>query len=176
MKTATYFVLTAIGGTVVLGSYAYGVTTHAEQGELLWGTIPEAIRGVYTLCMLPAALGYLVPLAYFLASPWEELRLGGRPIFQRLLSTNIIFLGSSALWMPMTWAALDTGNQALFWPIQGVLAVTGASALVFTLLLARLEDPPRPWFHRTALWASVFLVWQCGVLDALVWPRFFVIG
>ena len=126
--------------------------------------------------MFPAALGYLVPFAYFLASPWEDLKSGGRPIFQRLLLINVVFLGSSALWMPMTWAALDAGNLALFWPIQGVLAVTAASTVGFTLLLAGLEDPPRPRFHRAALWTSVFLVWQCGVLDALVWPRFFVIG
>lgn len=176
MKTAAYFVLTAIGGAAVLGGYAYGLSTHAEQADLLWGTIPESLRGVYSLFMFPAALGYLVPFAYFLVSPWEELRLGGRPIFQPLLSINIVFLGSAALWMPMSWAALDTSNQALFWPIQGVLAVTGASALVFTLLLARLEAPPRPRFHRTALWTSVFLVCQCGIFDALVWPRFFVIG
>ena len=31
MKTATYFVLTVVGGAVVLGSYAYGATTHAER-------------------------------------------------------------------------------------------------------------------------------------------------
>jgi len=176
MKTTAYLILTAMGGAAVLGGYAYGLSTHAEEQDLLWGTIPEAIRGAYTLFMLPAALGYLVPFAYFLASPWEKLRLGGRPVFQRLLSINIVFLGSAALWMPMSWAALDTGNQALFWPIQGVLAVTGASALCFTLLLARLEAPPRPRLHRAALWFSVFLVIQCGVLDALVWPRFFVIG
>jgi len=175
MKTVIYLVLTVVGGLAVLGSYVYA-WQDADQGELLWGTTPESVRGIYTLCMFPATLGYLVPFAYFLATPWEDLRIGGQPIFERLSSINLVFLGSATLWMPMSWAALDAGNQALFWPIQGVLAVTGASALAFTLLLARLDGPPRPRFHRAALWASCFLVWQCGVLDALVWPRFFVIG
>ena len=58
-KTTTW-ILNVLGGLSVLGSYAYGLSTHPGQGEMLWGTIPENVRGPYSAMMLPAAVGYLV--------------------------------------------------------------------------------------------------------------------
>ena len=39
----------------------------------------------------------------------------------------------------------------------------------------RLTDAPHPGWRRAAVIGAGFLVLQCAVLDALVWPRFFVV-
>ena len=171
-----FFVLNLLGGLGVLGSYAVGLQAHWGQNELLWGGIPESVRGVYTACMFPAAFGYLVCFAYLLRADWEKLNFASGPAGRSLLRLHLLFLATATAWMPLTWLALDHQVTALYWPIQGVLLVTGLSALGIWRSLFRLVDPPNPRFLLAAKIGFVFLVFQCLVLDALVWPRFFGVG
>ncbi|MEC7242557.1 MAG: hypothetical protein VXW32_15090 [Myxococcota bacterium] len=174
--TRLFFVLNLIGGLGVLGSYAVGLQAHWGQNELLWGGIPESVRGAYTSCMFPAALGYLVCFAYLMKADWEDLRFRNGPAGRSLLRLHLLFLATATAWMPLTWLALDHQVTALYWPIQGVLLVTGLSALGIWRSLFRLVDPPNPRFLLAAKVGFFFLVFQCLVLDALVWPRFFGVG
>ena len=171
-----FFMLNLAGGLGVLGSYAIGLQAHWGQNQLLWGGVPESVRGVYSSCMLPAALGYLVCFAYLVRADWTKLRVEEGPAGRSLLRLHLLFLATATAWMPLTWLALDHQVTALTWPIQGVLLVTGLSALGIWRTLGRLVDPPQPRFLRIARIAFGFLVFQCLVLDALVWPRFFVVG
>ena len=171
-----FFVLNLAGGIGVLGSYAVGLHAHWGQNALLWGGVPESVRGAYSSCMLPAALGYLVCFAYLLNSDWKALNFSDGPAGRSLLRLHLLFLATAAAWMPLTWLAIDHQMTALYWPIQGVLLVTGLSALAIWRSLFRLVDPPRPRLLRAAKIGFAFLVFQCLVLDALVWPRFFVVG
>ena len=171
-----FFVLNLVGGFGVLGSYAIGLQAHWGQNQLLWGGVPESVRGVYSSCMLPAALGYLACFAYLVQADWTKLRVEEGPAGRGLLRLHLLFLATATAWMPLTWLALDHQVTALTWPIQGVLLVTGLSALGIWRTLGRLVDPPQPRFLRIARIAFGFLVFQCLVLDALVWPRFFVVG
>ena len=165
-----------IGGVAVLGSYAHGLQTHPGQGDLLWGDLPQTLRGIYTGCMLPAAVGYLTFTAYLLSCKPEQLSFRGEPVMPLFQINYSLFLVTAALWMPMCWLALGDGGEWLWLPIQAVLVVTGAGAAVFIYLLVRLEQPPQPRFHKAAVAGACFLFLQCGILDALIWPRFFHLG
>ncbi|MEE2829003.1 MAG: hypothetical protein VX498_07440 [Myxococcota bacterium] len=174
-KSATLWI-NVLGGLAVLGSYAYGLGTHPEQGQQLWGTIPEGLRGIYTGMRLPAAVGYLTFTGYVLLASPASLRISDRPILTILNVNYAIFLVTAATWMPLCWIALDGQAEWLLLPIQGVLALTGLASLGFVALLVFLDDPPKPRFRKLALAGAICLFIQCGILDALVWPRFFTLG
>ena len=170
-----YFLLNLVGGIAVLGGYLLCIEAHAGQNDRLWGEVPEAVRGAYTACMFPAAAGYLVAFAYWVRADWSTLRFRSGPAFRQVMILHAVFLVTAALWMPVTWWALDHQMQSLLWPIQGLLAVTGLSSLAFPVALRALVDPPNARFHLVAQCSLAFLVFQCLVLDALIWPRFFTI-
>jgi hypothetical protein len=68
-----------IGGLGVLGSYAWGLGTHAGAGASLWGGTPEAWQRLSTANMVPAALGYMAFTIFLLLQPQPgRLRLLGR--------------------------------------------------------------------------------------------------
>ena len=168
-----FFLINLVGGVAVLGGYVYGLSTHPGEGKLLWGDVPEAVRPIYTACMFPAAAGYLVSFAYLMRSNWSELRIKNKSATQRILVIHILFLTTAALWMPVSWQALDNAQPSLFWPIQIILLITGLGSLAIAWLYRQFDNPPHPTWARRCFWAVHLLVWQCLVLDALVWPRFF---
>lgn len=176
MQRTSMLVIIVLGGIGVLGSYAHGIATHPGQTDLLWGELPSSVQGIYTGMMIPAALGFLTFTAYIVANRPEELNLRGGPAQPLLTANYFVFLLTATLWMPLCWIALDGKSEWLLMPIQAVLALTGLAALGFIVLLARLQDPPRPRFRLAALVGAVFLFLQCGILDALIWPRFFGVG
>ena len=171
-----YFLLNLVGGVAVLGGYVLCIEAHSGQNDRLWGDIPEGVRGVYTGCMFPAAIGYLLAFAYWVRADWKALRFRTGPAFRIVMVLHAVFLVTAALWMPMTWWALDHQAQWLFWPIQGLLAVTGLTSLALPVALRALVNPPSQRFHLLAQLGLAFLVFQCLVLDALIWPRFFAIS
>lgn len=175
MQRLTLLMINLIGGVAVLGSYAVGISGHPGQTDLLWGSLPEGVRGLYVANMLPAAIGYLVAFAYLMAAPPRRLQHAGAPALPALSTVYATFLVSSAAWMPLCWSALDGGREELISLIKLVLVLAGASSAGLLLLLARLSDPPWPRWWRASLLGMGFLVLQCAVLDALVWPQFFVI-
>lgn len=175
MPRITLFVINLVGGLAVLGSYAVGISGHPGETDLLWGTLPEGIRGVYTLNMLPAAVGYLVAFGYLMATPPDDLQHAGAPALPALNTVYAAFLVSSAAWMPLCWVALDGGRDELIPLIRLVLILAGLSSAGLLLLLSRLTNPPRRRWWQASLVGMGFLVLQCAVLDALIWPQFFVI-
>jgi len=68
-----------LGGAAVLGSYAWGIRTHANAGEILWGGVPLSIQPFYTAGMLLAAAGYFAFTHFILfrLRP-DETRVGAR--------------------------------------------------------------------------------------------------
>jgi hypothetical protein len=175
-KNMAFFLLNLVGGIAILGGYWVGLEAHSGEGDKLWGDIPESVRPMYTACMFPAAAGYLVSFGYLVRADWDQLRFETRPAWSLLFGLHILFLSSASLWMPMTWAALDGGLSWLLWPIQGLLAVTGLSCTAIAVSYRRLIDPPRPRWARVSFGGLFFLIFQCLILDAIVWPRFFEIG
>ncbi len=168
-----YLFINVLGGVGVLGSYAHGISTHPGGGDLLWGTLPEAVRPLYTANMPFAAVGYLLTFAFVLSTPPDRLTRDGNSVTGLFSAATVFFLVASTWWMPLCFEALDTGNVEILKWIQLVLAVAGAAALGVWIQLFRLDPVPRPWLRKAAIVGQGFLVLQCTVLDALVWPRFF---
>jgi len=168
-----FLLVNVIGGVAVLGSYAWGIATHPESAGALWGTLPDAVIPFYTGCMPFAAVGYLTVFAFLLAQPPEAVRFAGGPAFPWFLGSHAVFLLASTLWMPLCFAALDGPNPGLLPLIQVVLAVAGGAAMVHIIWLLRLVESPRPRLRKAAVVGAVFLMVQCTILDALIWPRFF---
>lgn len=162
-----FLLLNVAGGAAVLGSYAWGIGTHWGSAEVLWGAIDGWLRTLYTANMLPATAGYL--LMFYLA--YTHLDRAGH--WRSIIMWNAIFLVSAALWMPLTFAAVDGENFALLGWIRTVLAITGIGSAAVWVNVWRLDANKR--LKPVALAMGTFLVFQCAVLDALIWPRYFVL-
>ncbi|MCO4745230.1 MAG: hypothetical protein KC912_10620 [Proteobacteria bacterium] len=155
-----FAIVQLIGGLAVLSSYAWGLGTQPDPLRL-WGEIPESWWTIYSLCMPPAAVGYLV-------ATWQLWRREIKQGYRRVVAYYAGFLVASTAWMPLCFAALD-GRPELALLIQVDLALAGLFALAVGVEIFRSD---LAW-RRVALAAWSFLCWQCVVLDALVWPRFF---
>jgi hypothetical protein len=167
------FVINLIGGTAVLGSYAYCLSAYPAQAGDFWGDVPDALRPVYTVNMGLAAVGYFA-FSYFLMFRLDTSANGGRRIgigtFNALYALILI---PSALWMPLTFAMLESPSDGLWWAIRLTLAGVGIGSVGLLVgLLAARPDPPSV-SHRLAVAGCVAFCCQTAILDALVWPAYF---
>jgi hypothetical protein len=164
----------ALGGAAVLASYAHGLWAHPASRGAVWGDVPDALRPVYTVTMLLAAVGYLA-FTYFVLFRLDPRRtqVAGRFGYGAFIILYALILIPSALWMPLTFAMLEQPGAALWVAIRAVLALVGLGSV--GLLAALLTVHPRSPHvaHRLAVAGAVALVLQTAVLDALVWPAFF---
>lgn len=160
---ARFIAVQVVGGVAVLGSYAVAIRDWPDTLGGLWGTIPPAVIPAYTACMPFAAVGYL------LAAGWW-LRQGEG--LDRVTGWFAAFLGASALWMPMSCAAFAAGDARLLPWIQVDLAITAVASLV---VLAETWRAASGRWGRAAVVGWALLCGQTVVLDALIWPRYFVV-
>ena len=173
-RRAALIALNVVGGLCVLGSYAHGYVTYPQHRAALWGDLPESLRPVYTVAMLLAAGGYF-PLTYALVlrpNP-AALRLGERRGVGSLLVMYALVLIPSALWLPMTYAMLESPSLPLWVAIRAVLfaVAAGSVGLAWATLVLR-PAPPRALGLAARVGATCF-TFQTAILDALVWPAFF---
>lgn len=173
VKARTSFLfVNGVGGLAVLGSYAYGLLTQVELRGELWGGVPEGLRGLYTVSMLSATVGYFLFTTYFLKLERSRPIFLNRFGFEWIVALYAAMLLPAALWMPMTFSWLQSPSEPLWWAIRSVLLVTGAASVALLVTLARL--PGRWDWQRTlaAVGATAFS-FQTAVLDATVWTHFF---
>jgi hypothetical protein len=114
MPNAHIFLLVNIlGGSAVLGSYAFGLILYPDNRMDLWGEIEGIWQTIFVTSMLLAAAGYLFFLGYiYMFKPMvfdQGLILG--PDTLSILST--VFLASATAWMPATIAYIN--NDSGFW-------------------------------------------------------------
>ncbi len=167
-------VINLIGGTAVLGSYAYGVMTHPGAGDILWGGVPQGIRPFYTAGMLLAASGYFA-FTYFVLFRLDPNDTCLPPRFGFGLF-NILYaaiLIPSALWMPLAFLAVEQSSLALLWTVRVVLAVVGVASLGLLFTLVNVKPRQSLWAHRMAMAGSVAFCIQTVLLDAILWGIFF---
>ena len=171
---ASLLVLNVLGGLAVLGSYAHGLATHPGMGDAVWGGVPLALRPLYTVNMLLAAAGYFAfsHFVFFRLDP-RGTRIGARFGYGFFHVAYALILIPSALWMPLTFAMLESPGPALWLSIRAVLALVGAGslALIFAVCVAGPADAP--WSRRAAVAGALFFCLQTALLDALVWPAYF---
>jgi hypothetical protein len=166
-------VLNVVGGLAVLGSYVLAFAYSAAVREGLWGGVPDALRPLYTVSMLLAAVGYF---------PFTWLFVFGRPAYEAakapghdrtMLGIYALVLVPSSLWLPMTAWLIEAPSALLFWAVRLVLFLVAAGALAIVVRTAQ-----HGWRRGTlAGWlpfaGAVPFFFQTGVLDALVWPYFY---
>jgi hypothetical protein len=169
----TMALINVLGGIAVLGSYAYCVTSYPGRVGDFWGGVPEGLRPVYTTNMFLAAAGYFA-FSFFLWFRLEPSRHAffGRDTFNALYA---LILLPSALWMPLTFAMLEAPGDGLWWAVRGVLAAVAVGSLGLLAGLVAVRPSTPSWAHRLAVVGSVAFCFQTAVLDAVVWPAYFLV-
>lgn len=158
-----------IGGILVLGSYYLGLDG-GKNVEVLWGGVPENIRGVYTASMLVCAIGYFIFFAYI----FQNLKgktfkypkwLGEKTV---LILFALILLASS-LWMPLVNLMVSNPSDLVWLSIRLVLNVVALASLGVVLVLFAIKPQPKSSFYYAALIGMIWFTFHTGVLDALLW-------
>jgi len=163
--------LNVLGGIAVLGSYALGIAGHPDSVDSLWGDMPPSLQAVYGITMWLAAAGYF-PFTYLWWRHGPALRvLGGRD-FRSIEALYALVLVPSALWMPLTFAWLETPSTALWIAVRLVLFLVAAGACGLLAALLTATPRPRPALFWSALAGQALFMVQTALLDPLVWPLF----
>lgn len=162
-----------LGGTAVVGSYVWGLTSIPNVGEF-WGETPASLIPLYTVSMLLGAASFFAILWFVLIrlDP-GEVRVGerfGYGIFPWIL---LAILVPSALWMPLVALMVAEPSEAVWWAIRLSLFLVGLASLALVIVLVKVRPKEPVLAHRLALAGSVVFTAHTLVLDALVWPAFF---
>ncbi len=167
-------VINLLGGTAVIGSYVWGLITHPGTGSLLWGSVPAAAIPFYAASMILGAIGFLVFTAYLLfgLDP-AKVKISIRAGFGGFRTLYLLILVPSALWMPLTYATLAAPSNLLWFGIRLVLMLVGLGGL--GMLSALLSIQPRSRRLLAAFIGCIFFCIQTVLIDALIWPNFFVL-
>jgi hypothetical protein len=166
--------LNVLGGIAVLGSYAHGLASNPLTRGALWGEVPEALRPFYTVNMFLAAAGYFAfsAFVFFRLDP-ARTRIAGGFGFGAFHVLYALILVPSALWLPLTFAMLESPSAWLWLAVRGALALVGIGSLGLMLAIASAKPHDSPSVRRLALIGAAFFSLQTAVLDALIWPAFF---
>lgn len=169
--------LVVVGGTAVLGSYAYGLLAPGADSEALWGGVPQALLPTYQVNMALATAGFFAYTSFLLLGVDPgAVRIGGRFGFGLFYLLYVGILLPSALWMPLTLAMLRQPGDLLWGGIRAILAVAGLSSLGLTAALVALAPREPRWAYVMAVVGSLPFTLQTLVLDALLWPAFFPVA
>ncbi len=169
-----FLLLNAIGGSAVLGSYAWTLLSRPIDMDGLWGGTPEGIRPFYGVFMVLAAVGYFFFTAFFLRRlrP-DSCRRFGVSSWSLLGGLYGAVFVASALWMPLTAEMLQHPGEGLWLAIRVVLLVVGGASLALLVVLLTIDVDRSGWLYPAAVAGLIAFCVQTAVLDALVWPSFF---
>jgi len=163
-----------LGGAAVLGSYAHGLASHPALRDGLWGGVPEPIRPIYTVSMFLAAAGYFaMGFFIFLRLDPARTRIAGGFGFGAFHALFAAVLVPSALWMPITFAMLESPGAWLFAAIRLVLAIVGLGAIGLVVAIATAAPSEARLARAVAVAGALAFAFQTAVLDALVWTAYF---
>ncbi len=167
------FLMIAVGGSAVLGSYVLAFAVEPEIRSGLWGGIPDSLQGFYTVNMLLAAAGFF-PATYWLGlkTPVDQFVDYTGLRFEALMLAYAAILMPSALWLPLTAIYIGEPTALLWIAIRIVLFLVGAGATCVAYMLIRraAKGPSIVW---GAVVAFFFFWLQTMILDAIVWPWFY---
>ncbi|MFO0695016.1 MAG: hypothetical protein U0230_15765 [Polyangiales bacterium] len=166
-----FVLLNVLGGIAVLGSYAHGIATHPTLVPALWGEMPASLQSVYNVTMLVAAAGYF-PFTYVFLRHGRSMTYFGTKGLGTIEALYALVLVPSALWMPLTFAWLESPSTPLWLAVRGVLALVAFGS--YGLFAALVTAKPRvstPLFAAAVLGLLAFTL-QTGVLDPWIWPLY----
>jgi hypothetical protein len=161
------------GGVAVLVSYALCLMSSSTQAGDFWGGVPDGLRSLYTVNMFLAAAGYFAFTFFLMYRLKPTTRGGGRFGLGTFNALYALILIPSALWMPLTFAMLDSPSDGLWWAIRLTLAAVGIGSLGLLVGLLAVRPSPPSLAHKLAVLGSLAFCFQTAILDALVWPAYF---
>ena len=163
-----FWLLNVVGGTAVLGSYAWGFVRHPQKMPLMWGGVETAWRPFYVVGMCLAAFGYLA-MAALIQHVSDNIT---DRTWSAILWPLLLILIPSALWLPLTLRYAEQPAGVTWWGIRLVLWAVAAGAVWLTVTVWHLGSP------RSGLWLVAFIgmllfTFHTAVLDATIWPAKF---
>ncbi|MGH0031959.1 MAG: hypothetical protein ACQGVC_19385 [Myxococcota bacterium] len=163
-----------VGGLAVLGSYVHGLVSNPETRGQLWGGVPEALAPLYTVNMFLAAGGYfLFTYFVFLRLDPDRVRVFGRTGFGAFNAIYAAILVASALWLPLTFAMIESPSGLTWFAVRAVLTTTGVASVALLVAILRVSPHEAPLARRLAVVGCVPFVVQTALLDAIVWPAYY---
>jgi hypothetical protein len=170
------FAVLVVGGVAVLASYGQGYLAHPDIRWDIWGGIPSALRPLYTVSMFAAAVGY-IPLTLFILLRLDPSRVRfaaplGYGVFVALYA---LVLAGSAAWMPLTYRMIEDPSHITWIAIRVTLGIVALASISLLLALLRLDQRQPAAWYRLAVAGSLLFCWQTVVLDAIVWPHYFLL-
>ena len=172
-KKKTWLAINAVGGVAVLGSYVHGIVTHPETRNALWGTIPEELQAVYGVTMWLAAGGYFFFSYYFLVRTDAEKVRFGRFGFGLINALYALIMVTSALWMPLTFAYLDSPTPGAWLLVRADLLLVAVGTIGLMIALFTMKPRAEGLAGVLALIGLLLFAVQTAFLDPIVWPQFF---
>ncbi|MEE3329707.1 MAG: hypothetical protein VX246_02460 [Myxococcota bacterium] len=165
----TLLLVNGIGGIGVLASYVNGIDSPHTASGGIWGGVPEAAQGLYTVSMFTAASGYF-PFTYLFTFGVDPVRarfMGFRLSFVTALYALVLF--PSAMWLPLTARYLDAPSSGGWLAIQAVLATVAIASLGLLACIVTLTPSPPRWLRIASITGALFFCFQTVVLDAVIW-------
>ena len=167
-------VIILCGGIIVLGSYAWGIAAVSNADQILWGGVPDSIRMLSSVGMLPGAMGFFAYTYFilFCLNP-DETRVFKKHGYKVFIALYIAILFPSALWMPLAALAVRNPGQYMDWLVRVDLVVVGLASLL--LLFTLLNTQPRQplWAFRLSIIGCIFFCLQTVLMDAILWGIYF---
>lgn len=168
-----WLAINAVGGAAVLGSYVHGLATHPDTRNELWGGIPPELQAVYGVTMWLAAAGYFFFSYYFFFRTDADEARFGRFGFGLINALYALIVVTAALWMPMTFAHLESPSPALWLAIRIELLGVGFGSIGLMVALFTMKPRAQGLAGVLALLGLVAFSLQTAFLDPWVWPAFF---
>ncbi|MDP6769562.1 MAG: hypothetical protein QF704_02560, partial [Anaerolineales bacterium] len=163
------------GGILVLGGYSLGIVFYSEYNEALWGGVTGTLRIIFTISMLPAAVGYLTFCYVTVVKNGTEAINRNSVLGQHPVSVlSAIFLTSASVWMPTLIAYIHTSES--YWWVLSVssLWVTALSLLTLTIIAATTSTSEISQASKNAAVIGLaYITFHCLVIDAIVWVSMF---
>jgi hypothetical protein len=160
-------IMIPVMGTLVLSSYAWGLTRKDIPPGLLWGPLTNGARRCWGICASLTVISYL-----YLWWLWAFDSPLSRDRDTALVCVQIVFLSSAATWMLWTISYIRGRADRVLVTLN---LWTTALASVGILLIACLPQEPFEWKQALAIISGIVLVIQHVLWDAIVWNRGFTV-
>ena len=169
--TAALVLVNLIIGAAVLVSYVWGIRQFDDPTTALWGDAPTIVKSSAVATMPLAALGYLwVVWGHLLwQSDFSSSKLRGRDVAWLIVGIDAIILLLSALWMPLTVAAIQRQSDFIRYCVFVLLWIVAGATIVAIWALAAMETTAPSWSQRLAVAGALAFAFQTVVLDGIVW-------
>jgi hypothetical protein len=167
-------IINILGGAAVIGSYIFGLRGQSGGANVLWGSVPENIRPLYTVSMVISALGYFAFIYYiFFRLEPAQVSIAGVSGFTMFY---VIFLGiliASAFWMPLTNMYVNNPGTGIWIGVRIILVVVGLASIALLLALLTMQGKVSGVSYWLAVIGSGYFAFHTTILDAIVWAALF---